>query len=142
MLCRIRLLEYVRACLDATMGRIRICMGLHETRSATQCLQERSCSVPPGTEHTTTGLAGAGCWADQVGLGQLTCYAIGTTAQPALGGFPRPRSNHGTGFRGGHSPLDPPGHATPWGRGPEQRIGEPQDSERLEPADQAGQDPT
>jgi hypothetical protein len=31
---------------------------------------------------------GAGCGPDQVGLGQLTRYTIGTTAQPALRGFP------------------------------------------------------
>ncbi len=34
-------------------------------------------------------------------------------------------------------PLDPPGQATLRKHGPEQRISEPEDSERLEPADQA-----
>jgi hypothetical protein len=36
----------------------------------------------------------------------------------------------------GHPLLDPPGHAILRGLGPEQRIGAPEDSERLEPADQ------
>ncbi len=80
---------------------------------------------------STTGLDVASCGPDQVDLDELTRYAIGTTAQPTLGGFSclpiiGPE---------GHPPLDPPGQASLTAT--ERRVGEPEDSERLAPANQA-----
>jgi hypothetical protein len=101
---------------------------LHGMRSARAALRSAGSGRDPAR-----GLAGAGCGPDQVGLGQqLTRYAIGTRAQPALVGFHRilhrPVMRHLT--RRAGRPCGARG-------GPEQRLGETEDSERLEPAGQA-----
>jgi hypothetical protein len=103
------------------MGRVRDCAGRAPQR---RFLEGLYCASP-------AGLAGAGCGPDQVVLGQLTRRAMGQwPSQPAGDLSPDPK--------GGHPPPDPPGQATL--RGPEQRVSEPEDSERLRAGGPSGRD--
>ena len=77
---------------------------------------------------SATSTNGASSGPDQVKPGRLMRYAIGTTARPPLGGFST-RPILGRAPEPGHPPLDPPGAATLRGSGPEQRLGEAEDSE-------------
>ena len=109
---------------DATTGRSGVdSMGLHRTRSAGP-----TTGRDLGTEYHRSWTSDRTTRARPTNSLRHLDYGTGCTrAGPSLGRTPGRA----------HPPLEPPGYATLRGRGSDQRLGGPEDSEQLEPAGQA-----